>query len=152
DERGDKRLLAYVVPNREASEEKSYSDALRSYLKQQLPDYMVPQAVVILAKLPLTPNGKIDRKALPEPQQAQAKTFIAPRNSIEQKIAAIWAEVLRRELNQISVEDNFFDLGGHSLLATQVISRVRRVFNIELPLRTLFESPTVAGLAGESDK
>jgi amino acid adenylation domain-containing protein len=150
DERGDKRLLAYVVPSREAAEVKG--EDLRSYLKQQLPDYMVPQAVVILAKLPLTPNGKIDRKALPEPEQAQTKTYVAPRTAAEQKIAAIWAEVLRRELNQISVEDNFFDLGGHSLLATQVISRLRRVLNIELPLRTLFESPTVAGLAVEADK
>jgi amino acid adenylation domain-containing protein len=150
DEGGDKRLLAYVVPSREAGEVKG--EELRSYLKQQLPDYMVPQAVVILAKLPLTSNGKIDRKALPEPEQAQTRTYVAPRTDPERKIAEIWAEVLRRDLKQISVEDNFFDLGGHSLLATQVISRIRRALNIELPLRTLFESPTIAGLGSEAEK
>jgi amino acid adenylation domain-containing protein len=151
---GDKRLLAYVVPSREASMSSGEikGEELRAYLKQQLPDYMVPQAVVILPKLPLTANGKIDRNALPEPEQAQVRTYIAPRTATEQKIAEIWAEVLRRDAWQISVDDNFFDLGGHSLLATQVISRVRRALNVELPLRTLFESPTVARLAGEADK
>src|SRR5881227_1345222 len=151
DERGDKRLLAYVVPNRDKAGEVN-NDALRSYLKQQLPDYMVPQAVIVLPKLPLTANGKIDRQALPEPEQAQAKIYIAPRTATEEKIAEIWAEVLRRDKSQISVDDNFFDLGGHSLLATQVISRVRRILNLELPLRTLFESPSVARLAAEADK
>jgi acyl carrier protein len=152
DERSDKRLLAYVVLNREQAVEVRDND-LRSYLKQQLPDYMVPQAVIILPKLPLTPNGKIDRNALPEPEQAQTKReIVAPRNATEQTTAEIWAEVLRREKSQISVDDNFFDLGGHSLLATQVISRVRRALNVELPLRTLFESPTVARLAAEADK
>ena len=116
-------------------------EELRAYLKQQVPDYMVPQAVMILAKLPLNANGKIDRQALPEPEQlTAAKTYVAPRTATEKAIAEIWAEVLRREPEQISVDDNFFDLGGHSLLATQVISRVRRALNIELPLRTLFES------------
>ena len=157
DERGDKRLLAYVVPNRDKAGEihnagEVNNDALRSYLKQQLPDYMVPQAVIVLPKLPLTANGKIDRQALPEPEQAQAKIYIAPRTATEEKIAEIWAEVLRRDKSQISVDDNFFDLGGHSLLATQVISRVRRILNLELPLRTLFESPSVARLAAEADK
>src|SRR6266700_5560518 len=151
-EGGDKRLLAYVVLNREQAVEVHDND-LRAYLKQQLPDYMVPQAVIILPKLPLTSNGKIDRKALPEPEQAQTKRkIVAPRTSSEQTIAEIWAEVLRREKSQISVDDNFFDLGGHSLLATQVISRVRRALNVELPLRTLFESPTVARLAAEADR
>jgi acyl carrier protein len=114
---------------------------------------MVPQAVVILAKLPLTANGKIDRQALPEPEQAsQSKAYVAPKTSTEKAIAEIWAEVLRRDKDKISVDDNFFDLGGHSLLATQVISRVRRALNIELPLRTLFESPTVAALAVQAEK
>jgi amino acid adenylation domain-containing protein len=152
---GEKRLLAYVVPSRKSSitSEPVTGDDLRAYLKQQLPDYMVPQAVMVLAKLPLNANGKIDRQALPEPEQAQAaRAYVAPRTATEETVAAIWAEVLRREPNQISVEDNFFDLGGHSLLATQVISRVRKALNIELPLRTLFESPTVAALAGQAEK
>ena len=158
DGQGEKRLLAYVVPSREASSTATVTgtvsgDELRAYLKQQVPDYMVPQAVMILAKLPLNANGKIDRQALPEPEQAQAaRAYVAPRTETERTIVAIWAEVLRREPNQISVDDNFFDLGGHSLLATQVISRVRKALNIELPLRTLFESPTVAALAAQAEK
>src|SRR4029077_10582712 len=98
--------------------------------------------VVTLPKLPLTANGKIDRQALPEPEQVETKAYVAPKNQTEEAVAAIWAEVLRRE--RVSADDNFFDLGGHSLLATQVISRLRRALNIELPLRTLFEAPTVA--------
>jgi amino acid adenylation domain-containing protein len=159
DAQGEKRLLAYVVPSREVSASAGSTsttitgEELRTYLKQQVPDYMVPQAVVILAKLPLNANGKIDRQALPEPEQAQAaRAYVAPRTETEKTIAAIWAEVLRREPGQISVDDNFFDLGGHSLLATQVISRIRRALSIELPLRTLFESPTVAALAVQAEK
>src|SRR5579863_3643096 len=156
DGQGEKRLLAYVVPSREASSTITGTvtgEELRAYLKQQVPDYMVPQAVMVLAKLPLNANGKIDRQGLPEPEQAQAaRAYVAPRTETEQTVVAIWAEVLRREPNQISVDDNFFDLGGHSLLATQVISRLRKALNIELPLRTLFESPTAAALAGQAVK
>ena len=108
----------------------------------------MPQAVVIMAKLPLTANGKIDRQVLPEPEQAsQSKTCIAPRTPTEKAITEIWAEVLRRDKDKISVDDNFFDLGGHSLLATQVISRVRERFSIEIPMRIMFDQPRVAGLA-----
>jgi len=154
DAQGEKRLLAYVVPSREqASAGPVTGDELRGYMKQQLPDYMVPQAVVILSKLPLNANGKIDRQGLPEPEQAQAaRAYVAPRTATEETVVAIWAEVLRRKPGQISVDDNFFDLGGHSLLATQVISRVRKALNIELPLRTLFESPTAATLAVQAEK
>ena len=153
DEQGDKRLLAYVVKHREATAAGDVSgEDLRTYLKQQVPDYMVPQAVVIVPKIPLNANGKIDRQALPEPEQAQQKTYVAPRTATERTIAEIWAEVLRREKDMIGIDDNFFDLGGHSLLATQVISRVRRALNIELPLRTLFESPTIASLAEQAEK
>jgi amino acid adenylation domain-containing protein len=157
DAQGEKRLLAYVVPSREASGAGSNSSAgsgvvtgeeLRTYLKQQVPDYMVPQAVMVLAKLPLNANGKIDRQALPEPEQAQAaRAYVAPRTETEKTIAEIWAEVLRREPEQISVDDNFFDLGGHSLLATQVISRVRERFSVEIPMRAMFDQPLVSGLA-----
>jgi acyl carrier protein len=155
DAQGEKRLLAYVVPGREQASATGpvTGEDLRAYLKQQVPDYMVPQAVVVMAKLPLNANGKVDRQALPEPEQAQAtRVYVAPRTATEEAVAAIWAEVLRRDPNQISIDDNFFDLGGHSLLATQVISRVRKALNIELPLRTLFESPTVAALAGQAEK
>jgi amino acid adenylation domain-containing protein len=149
DAQGEKRLLAYVVPKREpGSADPIAGEELRAYLKQQLPDYMVPQAVIILPKLPLNANGKIDRQALPEPEQAQAaRAYVAPRTATEETMVAIWAEVLRREPGQISVDDNFFDLGGHSLLATQVISRVRERFSVEIPMRAMFDQPLASGLA-----
>jgi amino acid adenylation domain-containing protein len=150
-EQGDKRLIAYVVPMREAPQV-SQAEELRAYLKQQVPDYMLPQAIVLLSKLPLNANGKIDRKALPEPEDGtQSKSYVAPRSPTEQIIANVWAEVLRRPKEQVGVDVNFFDLGGHSLLATQVISRIRRALDIELPLRTMFESPTIAGLAEQAE-
>jgi len=149
DGQGEKRLLAYVAPIREpGSAAPITGEQLLAYLKQQLPDYMVPQAVVILPKLPLNANGKIDRQALPEPEQAQAaRAYVAPRTVTEETVVAIWAEVLRREPGKISVDDNFFDLGGHSLLATQVISRLRERFSVEIPMRAMFDQPRVSGLA-----
>jgi acyl carrier protein len=109
---------------------------------------MTPSAFVFLDALPLTPNGKVDRRALPAPDQARPKleeTLVEPRNPIEEALARIWAQVLG--LERVGVDDNFFDLGGHSLLATQVISRVREAYQVELSLRSLFDTPTVAGLA-----
>jgi acyl carrier protein len=109
---------------------------------------MVPSAFVRLDALPLSPNGKIDRKALPPPDRAGAEsdsTYVAPRTPVEEAVAAVWAEVLG--LPRVGAHDNFFDLGGHSLLATQVISRLRQSFPVDLPLRRLFEQPTVATLA-----
>ena len=150
DERGDKRLLAYVVADRDQN---NSPEELRAHLKEQLPDFMVPSAIVPLPKIPLTANGKIDRQALPEPEAVETKAYIAPKTPAEESVAKIWAEVLRRD--RISTDDNFFDLGGHSLLATQVMSRVREQFKVELPIRALFDSPTVAGLAeaiAEADK
>jgi acyl carrier protein len=106
----------------------------------------VPSAVVLLDALPLTPNGKLDVAALPSPDElAVEHTLVAPRNQVEQGLTDIWRQVLGVE--QVGVEDNFFDLGGHSLLATQVIARIRSTFHVQLPLRTLFDTPTVAGLA-----
>jgi amino acid adenylation domain-containing protein len=152
---GDQRLVAYVVPTddegRRTNDERADSSCvteLRTYLATQLPDYMLPSAFVLLDALPLSPSGKIDRRALPAPDHARPGTstpFVAPRSAIENRIAQIWTDVLGVE--QIGVNDSFFDLGGHSLLATRVISRVREALQIELPLRTLFETPTVAGLA-----
>jgi amino acid adenylation domain-containing protein len=121
---------------------------LRNFLQQNLPDYMVPSALVRMKALPLTPNGKVDRRALPAPESDRSHLegeFVAPRDRIEEVLAGIFAQVLGAE--QVGVYDNFFNLGGHSLLATQVISHIRTTFEIELPLRRLFESPTVAGLA-----
>ncbi len=141
---GDNRIVAYLVCDREQTPTVS---SLRGFLKQRLPEYMVPAAFVFLEALPLTPNGKIDRRALPTPdfaQQLEAQ-FVAPRNPLEQTLAQIWADVLG--IKQVGVRDNFFELGGHSLLATQLISRVRTAFKLEVPLRNLFESPTIIELA-----
>ncbi|MGB8507779.1 MAG: condensation domain-containing protein, partial [Pyrinomonadaceae bacterium] len=121
---------------------------LRDHLKELLPEYMIPAAFMLLDELPLNSNGKINRKALPAPDSSRPELsdeFIAARSPIEEMLAQIWAEVLR--LERVGVHDNFFELGGHSLLATQVVSRVREVLCVEMPLRTLFESPTVAALA-----
>jgi amino acid adenylation domain-containing protein len=141
---GDKRLVAYVVsvPGQTPS-----SSELRGFLSKKLPEYMVPAHFVLLEDLPLTPNGKVDRRALPAPELSRAAggaDFVAPRTPVEELLAGIWAGVLG--LEQVGVLDNFFELGGHSLLATQVIARVRDLLQTEVPLRMLFEAPTVAEL------
>ena len=121
---------------------------LRSYLQEKLPAYMVPSAIVILEKLPLTVNGKVDRKALPMPERSRmelAGGYVGAHSEVEKKLVGIWSEVLGIE--RVGVHDDFFELGGHSLSATQVISRVRNAFHVEVALRSLFESPTVAGFA-----
>jgi amino acid adenylation domain-containing protein len=140
----EKRLVAYLIPQAGRS---PTARELREALQSKLPDYMIPSAFVTLDAFPLTPNGKVDRRALPIPEgrSSEAEGFIAPRTPTEEILAGIWANVLGVE--RISVNDSFFEMGGHSLLATQVISRVRQAFEVELPLRRLFESPTVAGLA-----
>ena len=138
-------MVAYVVLNEERT---AVTDELRNFLKQKLPEYMVPSDFVFLEGLPLTANGKIDRKALPAPDQRRPeleKAYVAPRTPVEEMIAEIWAEVLK--VHTVGVHDNFFDLGGHSLLATQIISRLREAFRVDLPLRALFEDPTVVSLA-----
>jgi amino acid adenylation domain-containing protein len=142
----DTQLVAYVVA-RPDTRTGINSAALRAYLGERLPEYMIPAAFVTLDRLPLTAHGKIDRQALPPPDEAAGSgtAYIAPRTRSETVLAGIWAEVLGREC--VGVHDNFFALGGHSLLATQVVTRVRRAFQVELPLRALFEAPTVAGLA-----
>src|SRR5207244_890694 len=122
--------------------------APRSVRARERPDYMVPSTLGARDALPLTPNGKVDRGALPDPHSAGSlskRTYVAPRTPIEAGLAGIWAEILGVE--QVGVDDDFFELGGHSLLATQVVSRVRRAFEVEVPLRAMFETPTVAGLA-----
>ncbi|HEX6184601.1 MAG TPA: amino acid adenylation domain-containing protein [Pyrinomonadaceae bacterium] len=140
----ERTLVAYVVAE---GDEAPAVEELRAFLKDRLPEYMVPTAFVALDSLPLTPSGKIDRKALPEPDGSRLELggeFRAPSTPAEEIVAGIWAQVLR--LERVGVSDNFFDLGGHSLLATQLMSRLRESFQVELPLRVLFEGPTVEGL------
>src|SRR6185295_12805767 len=145
DERGDKRLAAYVV--KQAEREVSIGE-LKDYLRERLPEYMQVQWVVAVEELPLTANGKVDRRALQALEVEFARgEAVQARTPVEEILAAIWAEVLGRET--VSVHDNFFELGGHSLLATQVISRVRDAFGQEVALHSLFEQPTVVGLARE---
>jgi acyl carrier protein len=167
DQPGDRRLVAYVVPTqarRKAAEhlaraadtepgaEAGYvqsiiNNELRRYLHTWLPDYMVPSAFMLLDTLPLTPNGKIARRALPAPDTTRPEmttAYVAPRGPVEEVLARIWADVLGVE--RVGIHDHFFELGGHSLLATRVISRLRQVFQVELPMRSLFEAPTIAGL------
>src|SRR5713226_961607 len=141
---GNRQLVGYVVP---VAETKVDSRELRTFLQDKLPEYMVPPILVELAELPLTPSGKVNRRALPAPDyDAQLKdTFVAPRTPVEELLCGIWAEVLR--LTRVGINDNFFELGGHSLLATQIVSRVLQTFAVQLPLRALFEAPTVGALA-----
>jgi amino acid adenylation domain-containing protein len=139
---GEKRLVAYVVSGEEPA---PGSGELRSFLRQTLPDYMVPSAFVPLASLPLTPNGKIDRSALPPPDGARPELedgFVAPRTPLEKVLVGIWCELL--EMNRVGVHDNFFELGGHSLLATQMVWRVQDILQVDVPLRSLFQAPTVS--------
>jgi acyl-coenzyme A synthetase/AMP-(fatty) acid ligase/acyl carrier protein len=142
---GDKRLVAYLVPR---PGQVPTPAELRHFLAEKLPEAMIPSTFVKLTALPLTPNGKVNRQALPAPDRIapeQARTFVAPRNPTEEALAEIWAGILG--LAQVGALDNFFELGGHSLLATQVISRLRDIFRVNLPVRSLFESPTIATLA-----
>jgi amino acid adenylation domain-containing protein len=145
DRPGEKYLAAYVVPNSTPTADST--NRLREYLKARLPEYTIPAAFVFLEAFPLTPSGKIDRRALPAPQNTRSSSsaLVLPRTPTEEVIAGIWTQVLG--LQQVSVEDNFFDLGGHSLLATQLISRLRTAFDVDLPLPDLFEFPTIATLA-----
>ena len=141
----DVRLVAYVSTGRSMRPEPS---ELRRFLEEKLPAYMVPATFVFLPALPLTPNGKVDRRALPAPGEvpdATERRVVAPRTPTEEVLAEIWAEVLGG--TRVDLGDDFFELGGHSLLATQVMARVRSAFEVELPLQTIFERPTLAGLA-----
>jgi acyl carrier protein len=141
---GENQLVAYMVPR---SQPALLQAELQAFLKEKLPDYMVPAAFVILDAFPLTPTGKIDRQALPAPALTsitETRTFVAPRTPAEKTLASIWGEVLGRQ--QVSIHDNFFESGGHSLLAMQVISRLSDTFQVELPVRSIFEAPTIAKL------
>jgi len=144
DATGDKRLVAYIVPQ---SEKTITINEIRQFLKAQLPGYMIPNAFVILDALPLTANGKIDSRALPPPESSSEPSdkYVAPRTPIEDILVTVWSEVLKVE--KVGINDNFFELGGHSLLATKLVAQIRDRLKVELPLRQLFNSATLAELA-----
>lgn len=144
-EPGDQRLVAYVIADPHNS---PTAGELRSELKEELPEYMVPSTIVFLDAFPLTPNGKVDRQALPAPDGTRpdlGNEYAAPRNYVEETLASVWCEVLR--VKKVGIHDNFFELGGHSLLAAQVISNVDEILNVELSIRSFFDMPTIAQLA-----
>ncbi|MEV5831745.1 amino acid adenylation domain-containing protein, partial [Spirillospora sp. NPDC052242] len=147
----EKRLVAYVVA---APGEHPDPEELRAHLRAHLPESMVPAAVVVLDEMPLTPNGKVDVKALPRPELAAAEpaaAYRAPSGPREVAVAAVFADLLGVDRARIGADDDFFALGGNSLIAMRVVSRVRRAFDAEIPVRALFEAPTVAGLAALLD-
>ncbi|MFL5661039.1 MAG: AMP-binding enzyme, partial [Ktedonobacteraceae bacterium] len=138
------RLVAYLVPH---GGQRLQVGEVRAYARGRLPAYMVPSSVVVLEALPLTANGKVDRRALPVPQESRElgeTGYVAPRTPLEERLVAIWEEVLA--VKQVGIYDNFFDLGGHSLLATQVVSRVCDAFQLQVPLSRFFEAQTIADL------
>jgi len=142
---GDQRLVAYIVPR--TSQEPS-SEELRRFIRTKLPDYMVPSYFVKLKSLPLTSNQKLDRSALPPPERMAAganRSYVPPKTAIEEFLVDVWAKVLK--VDQVSVQDDFFELGGHSLLATQVLSRIRSILKVDVPLQKLFEAPNVEELS-----
>jgi amino acid adenylation domain-containing protein len=153
DARGSKQLVTYVVPKIETTNTAELTGrTLKKFLKEKLPDYMIPAFFVFLDELPLTPNGKVDRRALPTPDLASPSlesSFVAPSTPTEQAITKVWQEILTIE--QIGIHDNFFELGGHSLIATQVMSRLPQIFSLDLPLSLLFELPTIAELGDRID-
>ena len=145
--RTGKNLVGYVVPREHSV--LSVTE-LRRYLKEKLPEYMIPSSFVVLEALPLMPNGKVDRNRLPPPDGTRpplTREFVSPRTEIEELIAQTWREVLKIE--NVGIYDNFFELGGHSLLATQIVARLQEAFNKDVPLRVLFDAPTIAELAQE---
>ncbi len=143
---GDQRLVAYIVPAKQTV--MPADDELRSFLKERLPEYMIPAAVVTMQALPLTPNGKVDRKALPLPQpgnRGRSSGFVPPRDALEERMSTLWANVLR--MNQVGIHDNFCELGGNSLLIAHLIVQIHSEMHCELSMREIFESPTIAKLS-----
>lgn len=156
-------LTAYIVPESNGSDPgpgtNTFADpsfpnrsGLRTYLQEKLPGYMIPSAFVLLDSLSLTPNGKVDRRHLPasDRQSLLSQNFVTPGTATEKRLAAIWGDVLG--LTQVGINDDFFDLGGHSLLVTQVIAHIRDTFRVDVPLQRLFETPTIAAVAGLIDQ
>ena len=145
---GDKRLLGYVV-----GEEGATTAELKRHLREKLPDYMVPEAILMLEEMPVTANGKLDRKRLPSVEGADRqleREYVSARTPVEEMVVGIFEEVLK--LDRVGIHDNFFEIGGHSLLATQVISRVRSIFGVEVGVGSVFKAPTIEGLSRTIEK
>lgn len=148
DQPGDKRLIAYIVTRDTGNSQPLDLHTIRAFLKERLPEYMLPNAFVTLSSLPTTTSGKINVRALPAPDTQgplSPQEIVSPRNPVEEVLVDVWASVLN--LPEVSIDDNFFDIGGHSLLATQLVARVQQIFTLDIPLRRLFEAPTVARFA-----
>jgi acyl carrier protein len=145
DDSGDTRLVAYVaVHGRDAT----MTDSMRAFMKDRLPGYMLPEAIVLLEALPRTPSGKVDRAALPRIEALHDRirvAYAAPQTALQEVLVNLWADMLN--IDRVGIHDDFFELGGHSLTATRVVSKIREIFTISIPLRMLFETPTVAGLS-----
>ncbi|WP_013334418.1 non-ribosomal peptide synthetase [Gloeothece verrucosa] len=142
---GNKRLVAYIIPHQQ---KENLIAELRRFLKETLPEYMLPSSFVILDAFPLTPSGKLDRRSLPDPEPIKnqvQESFVSPRNDLEKQLAAMWEQVLG--LPSVSIKDNFFDIGGHSLIAVRLFAQIEKIFQIKLPLSTLFKAPTIEELA-----
>ena len=139
---GRKRLVSYVVAH---DSQEIATVVLRKHLQGILPEYMIPSVFMQVESFPLTPSGKIDRRGLPAPERVETRECVEPQSEIEEALAAMWADVL--EIEKVGIHDNFFELGGHSLLATQLLSRVRNAFQLEFPLKVIFQAPTIAELA-----
>jgi acyl carrier protein len=145
---GAKALSVYANRPLLGKQARQLGPRLRSFLKERLPEQMIPSSFVVLDELPLLPNGKIDRRRLPAPDAVRPDlpgVYVAPRTGVERSLAEVWADLLG--VARVGIHDNFFELGGHSLLTTQLVSRVRELFQVELPLRQVFEHPTINGLA-----
>ncbi len=151
DEESNKQLVAFYLTtdSEDHHQETSLEEALKVHLQQSLPEYMLPTAFVCLEIIPLTPNGKVDRRALERMDVSliSKQTYVAPRNTLEEQLVAIWAEILNLESEKVGVNDNFFELGGHSLLVAQVVSRIRSQFSIDLPINAIFKQDNIADLA-----
>ena len=150
DQPGDMRLVAYVVPR---NGDAPTAEELRGYLRERLPDFMIPQHFLLLEEFPHTPNQKIDRKALPAPQyedRASSEADSAARTPTEKTLARIWSDILG--VSGVGIHQDFFELGGHSLIAMRLITRVREVLEVDVPLKTLFATPTIAGFAEGLDE
>ena len=142
---GDRQLVAYVVSR---IREEFNTSELRNYLKESLPDYMVPSVYVVMDTLPQTPNGKVDRNALPDPagqRKEESSPYVSPRTPLEQAIATIWEDVLK--VDRVGLDDNFFDLGGHSLLIVKVFNKLKELSQYEFTLVDIFQHPTVGALS-----
>ena len=140
DEPGEKKLVAYVVMNTQEP-----SIQVKGFLRTSLPSYMVPSSVVVMESLPWNANAKIDRSVLPEPRESESRDRTLPRTDMEEQIARIWSQVL--DVSEVGVDESFFDLGGHSLLATRIVSRINEAFDVDLPLRALFDASTIERFA-----